>query len=1462
MKALRTKYLILVLLALSAFSKGVIALPDENPAISKDYSCIKEVSCFNTSNILFGDDTVSYSQIDIDQIADSLTQKVINDNKIVDLLDPKKVYTLPIGIGKRIGGVYYIVVLDDLRFTTTGLTAKAYMSLSFPGSSKKIGLVADDVKISIDGIQAAKLKMLKDKPLDLSGNNSLLIDADSTFIEWDCNGYKDIKLAAKLLLDPSTFYKENPSTRSIITGELVSGKISCTVTDLNDILFSISLDPFQVKNLKDFSFYPKEIVLDMSDTRNAESMQFPSGYESALFDGADKKLWRGLFIRSFTLKFPKKFAKNGPSPEVTAENFLVDMEGVTGSVKLDYPLLTLEQGNLGGWNFSINSVSLSLDKNELSGFGMSGGILLPITEKNKPLNYKALIDSDKNFLFQVTLPGSINAPLFGSGSKLTINSNSSITVVSMDGEFYPKAILNGKMDIKIPGSSGASLADITFQGLTIQREEPLIDFEALSMQSGMMSGFPVQITEIKVQRDEAKKDFGLQFTADANLMNGKIDGETSFVVWATRSDGDWHFKELELRRIAVDANIGAISLAGRLENFKDDPVYGNGYYGAVKMSVTPGIAVSAISQFGNVMGERYWYADASLKIPSGITVFSGFAIYGFGGGAYYHMQRNAPVNVLMETKSDTSKVPKPGKTDSGITFTPNKNIALGFSAKVIIGTQPSADAFNGSVTFGMEFSSSFGLNKLYFLGEGRFMTDVNKIESDAKVKAKVSIEYLFAQKELSGFAEAFINVAGVIKGAGSNNSAGKVEFYFAKSKWHIYIGTPTSPVAVKLLNSVSATSYFMVGTELPDFPQLPASLQSLASNIDFSKMRNPSLTKTGGGFAFGASLLVSTGQKNFLIFYGKFELGAGFDFMLKNFGDDVKCAGRSGEVGINGWYAMGQAWAYVEASIGVRVRVFGVTKRFSIIDAEFAAVLGAQLPNPTFLAGAVEARFSVLGGAVSGKCHFEFSYGDKCVLENASAVEGIKVIAEVTPSEGEKDVDVFLTPQAAFNIPVDKEFKILDTDNKTKSFRIALDYFKILDNGKEISSIFEWNASKDVLALKPSEVLPGKKGLTASIKVHFQYMEAGVWKDYIVGGKVEGEEYNVLFTTGEAPDYITESNVKYTYPVKNMVNFYKKEFGKCYIQVNQGVGYLFDKAGSWTYLARFTSGETTLNMPITYSVENKRVELSVPASLANNAVYQMRIIRVPGDPTRFVVDQNVVSKNTAIGEEQSVNEKEINGTLSDEGLTVLYSLYFRSSSFNTFVDKMNSLSATYSRYSVTNFIKQLHINFKGSEPSYELFDTWEMQNIKILALVDQTSWYSDNYKDLIYYSYPLVKGMEITYRETSTIGVPPVWVSELMQYSVIPSLTNDAITQGQVFFDPQSSTRLEYNLCYYVTNDWSEIRNLTFYLDPNNRNSKLNLIKNSSYTGIYSSSSYPVKFFYHVPGQTAPTSEYIKTIYY
>jgi hypothetical protein len=72
----------------------------------------------------------------------------------------------------------------------------------------------------------------------------------------------------------------------------------------------------------------------------------------------------------------------------------------------------------------------------------------------------------------------------------------------------------------------------------------------------------------------------------------------------------------------------------------------------------------------------------------------------------------------------------------------------------------------------------------------------------------------------------------------------------------------------------------------------------------------------GEGFAFGAEALFAPPELRFLIFYASIRFLVGFDVALLNYGASAQCAdGRA--MGANGWYATGQMYARLDASVGL-----------------------------------------------------------------------------------------------------------------------------------------------------------------------------------------------------------------------------------------------------------------------------------------------------------------------------------------------------------------------------------------------------------------------------------------------------------------------------------------------------------------------------------------------------------------
>ena len=105
--------------------------------------------------------------------------------------------------------------------------------------------------------------------------------------------------------------------------------------------------------------------------------------------------------------------------------------------------------------------------------------------------------------------------------------------------------------------------------------------------------------------------------------------------------------------------------------------------------------------------------------------------------------------------------------------------------------------------------------------------------------------------------------------------------------------------------------------------------------------------------------------------------GVGFDVMLKNYGN-THCVGSSGPIGMNGWYANGQAYVYLQGELGVKVNLLFIHTRIPIIQGAAAALLQAELPNPSWFAGYLGVQFDLLGGLVKGSMRMKISLGDQC----------------------------------------------------------------------------------------------------------------------------------------------------------------------------------------------------------------------------------------------------------------------------------------------------------------------------------------------------------------------------------------------------------------------------------------------------------------------------------------------------
>jgi len=1374
-------------------------------------------------------DTLTPEQLEQKVIA--LTQQVKDENRLVDILTPDDAVSLPVGIEKKIGGLEFIIVIDDLEFGPDGAVVNAYMTIQFPGSTKNLVFQAKNVSFFPWGFLNGRLQLVTNKPFNI-GNLTFTLNPESTFVDFDCMGYKKTSLSAKIEFPDNIMIKEDPSTRQPVPNAKVTSEFTAEFVDINDLLVEISIDPFQLKSLKGFGFYTTEAVIDFSDLRNPDFGSYTQTYINSMKLGEDATLWRGIYLKTFEIKLPNDFNKtSSQQTTIGAEDLLFDDAGFTGSV-FATNLLSLDKGSIGGWQFSMDSLELSLMANHFDKFGFAGKIVLPVSKTPTPMTYRAIFDSDSSFLFAVSPPANMNFDLWA--ADVQIYNNSVITIQKKSGKYSARAELNGKMTINAPGDNSVQLADILFQKMVIQTEAPNFDIMAFSANVGTMSGFPIQVKNISYKKQN--QYHGIDLTVAVSLVSSEDNGfsaEGGFTLYGKQSasggSSSWEFSHLTFNRFAIDISQSFFDFKGDLEIFKKDAVYGNGIKGMLQAKFNPGPSLTALVQFGSVNNYRYWYADAFVTFQNGVALFPGINMFGFGGGAYYHMKQEFNDGVQLSqtpiSKFDTTSMG--GISLSGVKYTPDNNISFGFKASTLIGTAGNIKAFNAKATFAMEFLSSGGLSKISFNGDALFMSDPGTAKEKAKIYAGIYLEYIAQNKTFWGNLESYINVGDAIKGIGENGRAGEGQLYFGPDNWYIYLGQPTDPIGVKMANMMQADAYFCTGTVVPGIPPPPSEVSGILGDINLDMCRDLNKLHNAGGFAFGASLNVSTGRKQFMIFYGSFDAGVGFDLMLVNYGEGVHCKDQTDPLGINGWYASGQMYAYLQGTIGMHIKMFSVNKDVNILDIGAAAVLQAQLPNPLFMRGEVGGYYSVLGGLVKGNCNFKVEIGEQCEIVGANVLAGITAISDITPKAGTTDVDVFSTPQATFNYEMDKEFELVDENNNTQKYRIKFDYLKLKNQGQNIAGSYNWNSDKTAIAFESTEILPSETNIEAEVKVHFEQNLNGTWQTVKVDGTEAQETLTTKFTTGEAPNYIPVSNIEYCYPVMNQLNFYKSEYPKGYIQLKRGQSYLFDFPADerWYTDARLESTNHVAQTAFTYNSANKKIEFNIPTTLLPEKVYKVELVNIPVNDNA-TVDENVNNQETILATGDTLTTKIIDGGVRqsiDEETILSYNI--RTSKFSSFNDKLNSLIYTYeSSYPIVTGITRFYKFFSGNE----LFGKIEMLGsdrndplIQCTFIPTNNKWYNKYIYDLVYKYYPDY-GFTLS-RAEMPLAIPAVNSIYLVQTTNDYVLDDQVITTGKVNWNSEFKY-FSFMTSYSMYQDFMDLRTKAIRTNYNSNQYLYNLV--------------------------------------
>lgn len=1267
---------------------------------------------------------------------------------------------LPFAYKTNIGGVEQIISITAVEFTASGAKFNAFMHLEIPQADNQVlafgatGICFHPTGLTENGLQ--KLYLVDDFSMNFGPNIDFTLkgeggDEGGTYMRWDCEGYEEMQVEGE-------FEFTNEMLEPVDGNGTVKASLLTTVPSWGDMITTVDFDPFRVKGTKGLTFDFNEVTLDFSDVNNPNNMNFPPNY-----GGETDDTWQGFHFDVINVSLPDYLKKNGQPVVIDLQDGIIDKLGFTGKANVE-PVVNFGDGSVDTWSFSIDKLALEFVNNSLQESSFEGKVGIPISDTG--VGYLCLLNnagSELETLFQIETLDDISVPMWK--AEFLLLAGSTLSIESQGNDVLVQADLSGgvTIDAEFPEFAGLNInmPDMEFEGLLLRNQEPYISCQTFSLASPGKSfgGFEISINpeenenegiDLHIDDDAGTARLDIGFSIILHNVGEGISGTTNMSIKGklTEQQGlqKWKYDGFQLNLISIYAELAAVTIDGEIEFYNGDDTYGDGFRGSIDAIFKPVIAIGATIQFGKVDGYRYWYVDAKgILKTGGVPVGPGVSLYGFGGGAYYNMKVDDEVLPDFTDINDVQNGAKnvvdfdkdaAGQSKSGtkyLPFKPQSGNAFGFKASVVIGVSGDPTAFNADIWFEAAFSGPGGLDYIGIGGDAYFMTDL--LERDnPKVRASVSLQLWPNEKKFHGELDFEVNIKNILETKGVN----KIVFHSEPGTWYFLAGTPNDPIDFVVLKTLTVQTYFMMGNSIPAPPGLKEPFASRPEFQGFELSRG--LDDPVAGVAFGQEFGFDSGKLKFLIFYAHLDVTFGYDVaILKN---AMQCDGVE-DPGINGWYAIGQAYSHIYFAAGIEINLWFLKADLEVFSADFYMAIQAGLPNPTWVRGLASGEFSALNGLISGSIHFPFEAGTVCLPPgDADPFGGVEVITDFYP-DGE-DVDPRTIPEAISSVTLGVEIPIEGINENNEPTTTGLKFFlkemkvykvgrtiggNMVDiNPEEVSGHFEITDDK-IAHFFPDKNLDAFCRYEIRTTCFAKAKRQGTWKLVTECKDCEETAYQVksgFFNTGKTPDKFSNKFIKNTYPGRGqrythrlesgigVINFVSDESGIFNTQPTDSENYKYNfiaqffKIGGGAHLV----AESTLS----YDSGSRRASFEMPKDkLEDESMYEIRfvakLVKNPGAWLGINKDRyedykerdNLDNENYVDISKARINDGQ---SLSNEH--VLYRLFFGTSKYPFFDAKW----ASYSQKSIEldpnpNFDDRILIKLgDGGEP----FDFYDWRN--------------------------------------------------------------------------------------------------------------------------------------------------------
>lgn len=1309
---------------------------------------------------------------------------------------------LPIGIDKDLPDGRIVIGILGMQFTDTIARLNAGMGLPIHGVGTTVGLGNMAIPFHPGGIgdvsEEATLYLLGDinapigpDTLRLKGarfaDGFTTVQDSGTFVAWDCRGFRAITLDAQWRFSEEHLREDLPNgddgTEKIVAALKVrTGRAGLFGrVDFNE--------PFHVNGLDGWGFDVQEAWLDLTSYMNPPDMDVPLNVaeEVGLADeqtGMQLPTWEGLYLKRAMLRMPPSIERTNSNERATllVRNMIVNGTGLTASIR-GSDIIPQDEGTLGGWGFSIDTLRIDIVANSLHQAGFGGRVHLPVTDTL--LAYSAMIvqdlaQDDKYIEFLLRPTGTIEVPMWVASMDLLETSYLRAVLAKEDTSAFAKVSLNGKLTIdgQVPGLGWMNFRDIAFQDLTFQTDAPFTNIddravfslaspqkslggapdEADDTPSGGSTGaFPISVTRVTVERRNLDGspmagvgfDINLDLSGDVNIFTAT----TRIAVLGKLNTGalhQWGHHSVELDSIGISGETGAVRIQGGLRWYNADGTYGDGINGSVRAWFLKGaIEVAASAQFGNKNGMRYWYADAMIAKDNGFSPGQPFNVYGFGGGAWYHMRRtgtmpNAQQITTAMVANQDDLMYTPGLTLSQVTYVPDASENFGFKATVIFGDGSSGRAYNGDLSAGMTFSATGGVSTAFLEGSVFLMCERNEREN-VPVWGDARITFDFPNDVFSAnFTMSVKAPGGTVVGTGPDYLAGAAELLVTPDTWHFFVGTPQTPVGLDILGLVEGGFYFMVGKDLPPALPPPAPIPLPPGYHD----REP--IDDARGIAFGSRASFENDFK-FLLLRMHLQAQFGFDILFAD-ASDMSCSGYD-PAGLMGWYASGQIYAQLAGKVSLIIDLWFAKGEYDIFDVGASAVLAGGFARPSYMKGAVNGHYSILGGAVDGNFNFPFELGEGCEDPGDGALSGLDPIGDLVPHHNQGmnaaslPVDVGVQPEAIMNIKVNMPFTLNvrnpDGSLSPKTYRLFVDRMELReqDGGVVQVGTVTTASTNDRVVHEPAQFLDANTVYTITYRVRAEQRSGTTWAPALRPDNNQPMTWTRTntFKTGTGIQVLTDDHINYSYPFRRQRYVLQSECRSGVIDVKANAGsqpaFTAPAGKVRSYRMAFTprtggapvfatafvthSGNTRVNFPLPQLL-NDRIyvaqliakdsidlsQLSMDGSSGGNSAGGTGLMQ-PGVMNGAMMMTAEASTTSTSSFNNMVNtyRHALQGYSAKPNEKVIYTYHFRTSKYNTLAAKTAAMTSFGTEHTSTNdgVLKEtVNPSFNGE--GFDVFD--------------------------------------------------------------------------------------------------------------------------------------------------------------